>query len=687
MKYTTPLVIALAASLSRLGIAASPALPSSAVPDGLGVNIHFTDPRPGEMEQLTAAGFRWVRMDFHWEGTEKERGKYDFSAYERLLTALDAHHIHALFILDYGNKLYEPLAAVTTDEGRAAFARWAAAATTHFKGRGVIWEIWNEPNGGFWKPKANVEQYAAAALAASKAIREATPSELLVGPATSGVDMKFLESCFQAGLLTYWDAVSVHPYRQAGPETAEKDYHDLRKMIDQYAPKGRKIPILSGEWGYSSGWKNFDPAKQGKFLPREWLTNLAHGIPVSIWYDWHDDGKDPKEPEHHFGTTENEYHAGRDPVYDPKPAYIAAKTLTSNLEGFRFVKRLAAGGADDYAMLFANGDKLRLAVWTVATEPHEIRLPSAAGDFEVVSHLGEKLAPITASKGFLTIPATDAPVYVIAKGPNPPLANAPIAHPLRATILPPAGASMAVRVENLTEAGFNGSVRLINPQGIELAETQRPVAFADGEFEKTVSFPIRKLPAGEYSTGLRVEESSGPALELAPKTYRLLSNEILSGCKAFADGDAKVTSEQSLAVGPAEPPIANSPAEALKISYRFGEGWKFIRVVPQQQEIRAIAGEPKAFGFWIYGNGQGISPRLRVTDTTHQTWQPGGEAINWKGWRYVQFDLKPSTAHWGGANDGVIHYPLEWDSLILIDNVGKKQNEGSVQIAGPVLVY
>ncbi len=47
---------------------------------GLGVNIHFTDPRPDEIKMIADAGFRWVRMDFVWETTEKTRGRYDFSA-------------------------------------------------------------------------------------------------------------------------------------------------------------------------------------------------------------------------------------------------------------------------------------------------------------------------------------------------------------------------------------------------------------------------------------------------------------------------------------------------------------------------------------------------------------------------------------------------------------------------------
>lgn len=230
-----------------------PSLPVAGGVDGLGVNIHFTDARPGELEMLAAGGFRWVRMDLVWAATERERGEYDFSAYERLLGSLERHGLRALLILDYSNRLYEPDRSVATEAGRKAFARWAAAAATRFQGRGVIWEIWNEPNiPGFWKPEPNLDDYTALALETVAAIREAAPGEAIVGPATSGIDLAFLEGCFRAGLLEGWDAVSVHPYRQSGPETAAADYARLRRLIDRHAPPGKSIPILSGEWGYSA---------------------------------------------------------------------------------------------------------------------------------------------------------------------------------------------------------------------------------------------------------------------------------------------------------------------------------------------------------------------------------------------------------------------------------------------------
>ena len=46
-------------------------LPNPGSVASIGVNIHFTDPAPGEMEQIAAAGFKWVRMDFEWGGIER----------------------------------------------------------------------------------------------------------------------------------------------------------------------------------------------------------------------------------------------------------------------------------------------------------------------------------------------------------------------------------------------------------------------------------------------------------------------------------------------------------------------------------------------------------------------------------------------------------------------------------------
>src|SRR5262245_21325682 len=140
------LVLLLTAPVAAADEPCSHPLGSTIVPCGFGVNIDFTEPRAGEMEMLSSGGFRWVRMDLKWDATEIEKGRYDFQAYDRLMTALESSNVRALFILDYGNPLYDDGAPPRTNESRQAFARWAVAAAQHFRGRGVLWEIYNEPN-------------------------------------------------------------------------------------------------------------------------------------------------------------------------------------------------------------------------------------------------------------------------------------------------------------------------------------------------------------------------------------------------------------------------------------------------------------------------------------------------------------------------------------------------------------
>jgi hypothetical protein len=678
-----------ASAMSSLAAEPHPSLPQPGTIDGLGVNIHFTDPRPGEMEMLAEGGFHWIRMDLTWARTEREQGRYDFSAYDRLLAALRPHQIRALFILDYSNSLYEKDRSVATEEGRQAYARWAAAAAKHFRGHGILWEIWNEPNiQGFWRPEPNVEDYTAMALTAARAIRAVAPDEAIIGPATSTIDLEFLEGCFQAGLLEWWDAVSVHPYRRAAPETAAVEYHRLRQLIDRYAPADESIPIISGEWGYSAAWGGFDPAEQGKLLPRQWLTNLSHDIPVSIWYDWHDDGRDPHEPEHHFGTVENQEHPGPEPVYDPKPAYLAAKTLTTMFAGYQFSKRIATGDHTTYALLFQKGDQQRLAMWTTGDQPTKVKIPSRDCRFERISHTGESCSSVSAMNGLLEVTVTDAPQYLVATARQGIPADAPAAHALHATLAAGPGRTVAVHIDNLENTPFQGTVRLVDVSGIDPASPAQTLQLSAGQTNQSLRFPLAARPTGECQIGLRIEDRAGHLMyEVPTKRFVYLPDDLLTSCRAVADGDPQVGYHASVEVTKAPLPLPDSDAAVLRIDYQFDDGWKFLRLVPQNGDGRELAGKPTGFAFWVFGDGQDTSPRLRVRDTTGQTWQPTGRTIDWHGWRYVQLPLTTSSGHWGGAADHVIHYPLVWDALFLLDNPSRRKNEGTIYIAAPMLLY
>ena len=383
-------------------------------PTGTGVNIHFTDAQPGEIKMIADAGFRWVRMDFKWEVTETQRGVYNFAPYERLLAALDEYHIRAYFILDYGNPLYTPDKAVRTEEARQAFARWAIAAAKHFANRGIVWELFNEPDIEiFWPPKPNVGEYVALALTVSRTWRAQVPNEILIGPATAAIDVPFLESTFKAGLLQYWSAVSIHPYRKTTPETVAADYCDVRKLIQTYkGTASNTVPIISGEWGYSSVSRWMNETQQAEMLTRQFLTNAANGIPISIWYDWKDDGLDVNEPEHHFGIVRHEFRQNGDSPFESKPAYLAAKTVNAFLAGSTYQKRLMLAGSDTFVLVFSNSGRERIAAWTTSTSARQVSISLKPGSYSVTTASGEKIRDVSVGQNGLTVELSSSPVFV-----------------------------------------------------------------------------------------------------------------------------------------------------------------------------------------------------------------------------------------------------------------------------------
>lgn len=401
------LILALLFSCCCAGCgAAVSGLPEPVVPAPFGVNIHFTGNRDREVKMIADAGFRFIRMDLLWHQVERQKGVYDFSGYDGLLRSLDRHGVRPLFILAYGNPVYsgnpEVRIAPADDASRQAFAAFARAAAKRYRNRGIIWEMWNEPNIGFWMPEPNSGQYMLLARAVAKAVREEDPSATFIGPALAWSGHPFLDEIVKLGALEVFDAVSVHPYRPGAmpPETAQPDWRNLRHMIDVLAPAGKHIPLVSGEWGYTVA--QIPENQQADNTVRMMLANMSAGVRLSIWYDWHDDGIDPKEGEHNFGVVRHDW--------SPKPAYTAMQTMTRVLDGHRLVRRVKLASQDDWLLVFTRGGSYRIAAWT-AGKGHSVELPVTAPDVTLVTRDGTQSA-IGPLKHTLSLTLSGSPCYL-----------------------------------------------------------------------------------------------------------------------------------------------------------------------------------------------------------------------------------------------------------------------------------
>jgi hypothetical protein len=716
------------------------------VPLGFGVNIHFTDPKPGEMERFAEAGYRFVRMDLHWGGIERQRGRYDFSAFDRLVAHLKKANARPIFILDYGNPLYDDGQAPRTNAGREAYARYAAAAAKHYRGQGVIFEIWNEPNlDNFWKPRANADDYAKLALMTAKAVRQADPSSVLLAPGSSGFPWEFFETVFRSGLLAEIDAVSVHPYRGSNPETAHADYERLRGLIARHAPAGRRdLPIISSEWGYSTHEKGVSEATQARYLTRQWLSNLAAGVNLFIFYDWKDDGPDPKENEHRFGTVRQDL--------TPKPSFEAARALIAGLNGHAFRHRLAGASPSDWSLLFQKGDSDELAVVSWSSDPTapeasqapSIRKVAATDpDFGPLRALAsvrwtagprgevgddrltlaiEAVHPdagTNAKPGRLTVAAGPGQAIAsrvdeITVAPNGKATNAVLAlpgSPLRGprreipislawngealpTLAPlvvvrgdplliaaaPRGSKLIVTMTNPSRRSFTGRV-VVTGAPDGRALGSADVSLADGAERIEAALP---LPPDGQAFVVEVQDTDRRALARGPSRRFRAAPELGEGVNAVLHVDNKNK--------PAKPvPVMSVGGEkALDLKYTFDPGWRYLTVeVPST--FAAIPNDARALMLWVKGDGSGNALRARFVDASGQVFQvnaagPGTDGLTWTGWRAVTVPLdgQGDVSTWGGAGDGRVHGARTWQALVLIDSANQRNpKSGGVQLAAP----
>ncbi len=107
----------------------------------------------------------------------------------------------------------------------------------------------------------------------------------------------------------------------------------------------------------------------------------------------------------------NAYHEGREPVYDPKPAFLAAKALTAFFNGYRFEKRLEVGGGDDYVLAFRKAGDVRIAAWT-AGRNHRLLVPLNPGRYAGTRHTGENIGSLASQPDGVTLELTNAPIYL-----------------------------------------------------------------------------------------------------------------------------------------------------------------------------------------------------------------------------------------------------------------------------------
>ncbi|WP_341723120.1 hypothetical protein LQ252_08300 [Klebsiella variicola] len=209
--------------------------------------------------------FSSYRTDYRWSNTEKAKGVFNIPSkqLDDLINTSRQNNIKPLIILGYTNSLYGNGKPVTK-EYQLAFARYVTWVANRYKGKGIIYEIYNEWWHGDLKGFSHAQdaesakQYFELIKLTSNIIRKVDSSATIIAGSMNPLDSRhinWLLTMMDLGLSSYIDGVSIHPYSTNNPL---KDFSKIDEFEVELRNKNQNhqpIDIYITEMGYSNSSK------------------------------------------------------------------------------------------------------------------------------------------------------------------------------------------------------------------------------------------------------------------------------------------------------------------------------------------------------------------------------------------------------------------------------------------------
>jgi len=272
----------------------------AAEPGSWGVNVQT----PYRGPALIKLNVQWVRVAIGWKKIEStSAGHYDWTDADKLLNYYLDNGFHVLCNLNL--EQISPAYAGQSANQRVvlkAIANWMGATALRYKGKGIVWELGNEPEtfpmGNYWN---HADTYAQMAKAAASAIKHSDSSAKVAALSIAWMDRGFATKALAAGLLDGGniDYLSFHGYHRKTLEPESGLVDDVTWLREQAAANsGGKTPpdVIDSEDGYAilpfespkvnTSWRTsvYTEDAQAAYLARHYLEEMYLRIPISIWY-------------------------------------------------------------------------------------------------------------------------------------------------------------------------------------------------------------------------------------------------------------------------------------------------------------------------------------------------------------------------------------------------------------------
>ena len=301
--------------------------------DGFGVNINLPrQPRMPWTKSWTPifdSGVKWVRIgqyensaeQINWDWVEQTPGHYAVpeDADEALRSLLD-NGVSIEAELQYSNPLYledksqrpdrvtlpppgigqddvpvNPIfLAPKTDEQIEAFLGYVRFMVGRYRGRINHWELWNEENGGYWRPDIQKTEkakwYGHVFCRFADAVHTTDPDAKVMFGGLAGPNLEFAVDAL-TGCPEKIDIMAYHSYPGGlfgvgrPPEEIDPLYGGaaFRKGVTSLAGVRPHIEFWLNEWNVNPKAKGSNQSVQARYLPRFYLEQLARNIRGFIW--------------------------------------------------------------------------------------------------------------------------------------------------------------------------------------------------------------------------------------------------------------------------------------------------------------------------------------------------------------------------------------------------------------------
>jgi hypothetical protein len=380
---------------------------------------------------MQSAGIKWGRQDFTWRRIERQPGQYVWDDYDALVRQCRRYGLLLCGNLAYGPDFHDP----RTEEGAAAYARFAREAAARYAGQVDHWQIWNEPNGGFWNGTA--DQYARLLAAAGRAIHEANPQAKVLAVNAAFCDVRFAETVLKQVPSDCYDIVCFHPYR---PPSAPEDKFDWW-MLDQYvkswnrgkldenyplvhmtyleqvatmketlAKLGIEKPFWVTEICFNSHIHPYGTSelRQADLLVRFHVLSIASGMVEKVfWWTLMDQGTRQFDQADMVGIVRADY--------QPKYAFQAYGVMTRMLEGTRWIRN-DVFGPDVFVCVFRDETRQQDILVAWCNKPYAyVRVTNTQDGLVFYDVFGtRRQVPYDRVRtSHLPVPLGESPIYIV----------------------------------------------------------------------------------------------------------------------------------------------------------------------------------------------------------------------------------------------------------------------------------